>query len=197
MIRFDIDRCPHCGHEIGFVANTCNECGAELPEEASYCPSCGHDVTDEYLECEECGREITEDDIEAFNALSETEQEEHVRPLREELEAREKEHEMYLAQREKQRKEEHKAWDAQQKLQATADAALIEEVTKMATPHVDELKYVKLEQKRICICFILKRMTFRITINAEDWELSLTKLLASVKQLPLDLKYYKIDMLGQ
>ncbi len=129
--------------------------------------------------------------------MSEAEQEEHIRPLREELEAREREHELYLAQRKKESLEERKAWEAQQKLQAAAESALIEEVTLRVTPHVDELKYVKLEQKRICICFIIEGLTFRITINAEDWESALTKLLASVKRLPLDLKYYKIDMLGR
>ncbi len=197
MIEFDIERCPHCGHEIGFVACTCPECGAELPEDAEYCPSCGEDVSDELLTCPDCDHEISEEGIEAFNKLTEEEKKEHVRQLHEEIEAQHKAHEEYLKQREKQRKEEDKARKAQQKLQAADDAALIEEVTKRATPHVDELKYVKLEEKRICICFILGGMTFRITINAEDWETSLTKLLDAVKRLPSDLKYYKIDMLGR
>jgi|GEM_PF-5452098 hypothetical protein len=197
MIEFDIKRCPHCGHEIDYTANTCSECESELPEGASYCPSCGHDVTDVYLECENCGRVITEEDMEAFNKLTEAEQEEHVRPLREELEAREREYELYLAKRKKERIAERKTREEEQKAKAADDAALIEEVTQLAASHVDEVKYVKLEQKRICVCFIHEGLTYRIIINAEDWKASLTKLLASIKHLPADVRYYKIDMLGR
>ncbi len=197
MIEFDIDRCPHCGQEIGFEANTCPECGAELPDDASYCPECGENVEEYYLTCDNCSKDITEEDIEAFNQLSEEEKEEHVRHLHEEIEAQRKDYEEYLKQREKQRREEAREYRARQKAIAEADESTINAVRDLVTPLVETFKYAKIESDSVCIMFEIGGLSYRVTVKKTDWKPTLTKLLDSIRHLPTDVRYYKIDMLGR
>lgn len=69
---FDITFCPHCGKEIGYIANTCPECGEAIEDFYEYCPYCGEYLPHEY-HCPDCHKEITADDVKSFNALSEKE----------------------------------------------------------------------------------------------------------------------------
>ena len=53
-------KCPHCGEEIGVLAEVCPKCGQTIVEEVieteRICPACGAKVAEDDKTCLSCGR---------------------------------------------------------------------------------------------------------------------------------------------